>query len=251
MTRIEERLTRLETRLQVFVEGAAGRLFPGGRLNDLLAQRLMAAVRLGLRVEPDGQLVAPDHLAIQVCPADLELFSSLHALIEVETVLRQIGAEQGVRFPQERFLLVETSAQLAPGEVFIAPCDERGAISETTDTSMPEEAGEAPPRGAYLIVDGMHVFPLDQPTINLGRRPDNQLVIDDARVSRTHAQLRLVRGRFVVFDLDSRGGTFVNGKRVLQQALQPGDVISLAGVPLVFGMEDALLGETQDLAPLP
>ena len=251
MTKIEEKLSLLETRLQVFVEGAAGMLFPGGRLNDLLAQRLMAAVRLGLRIEPDGQLVAPDHLAIQVCPADLELFSSLHALVEVENALRQIGAEQGVRFPPRRFLLVETRPQLAPGEVLVAPCDERGAISETSDASMPEEEVEAAPRGAYLIVDGMHIFPLDQPTINLGRRPDNQLVIDDARVSRTHAQLRLVRGRFVIFDLESRGGPFVTGTRVLQQFLQPGDVILLAGVPLVFGLEDSSLGETQDLAPLP
>lgn len=250
MTRIEEKLILLETRLQVFVEGAASRLFPGGRLNDLLARRLMTAVRLGLRVEPDGQLVAPDHLAIQVCPADLELFSSLHALIEVEEALRQIGAEQGVRFPRERFLLVETRPQLAPGEVLIAPCDERGTISETSDASMPAEEAETTPHGAYLIVDGMHIFPLNQPMINLGRRPDNQLVIDDTRVSRTHAQLRLVRGRFVIFDLDSSGGTFVNGKRVLQQFLQPGDVISLAGVPLVFGLEDTGLGETQDLAPL-
>jgi hypothetical protein len=211
----------------------------------------MSAVREGLRVEPDGQLVAPDHLAILVCPDDLELFSSLHALVEVEFALRQIGSEQGVRFPPDRFLLVETRTQLAPGEVLVAPCDERGAVSETSDVAMLREEAQTPPSGAYLIVDGIHLFPLDQPVINLGRRPDNQLVIDDARVSRTHAQLRLVRGRFVVFDLDSSGGTYVNGRRVLQQALQPGDVVSLAGVPLVFGQDDPGLTETQDLAPLP
>jgi pSer/pThr/pTyr-binding forkhead associated (FHA) protein len=55
----------------------------------------------------------------------------------------------------------------------------------------------------------------------------------------------------VVFDLDSSGGTLVNGRRVLQQALQPGDVVSLAGVPLVFGQDDPGLIDTQDLAPLP
>lgn len=250
MSRIEDKLAYLEKRLEGFVEEAAGRLFPGSRLTDLLSHRLMAAVREGLRVDADGQLFAPDHLAILVCPADLELFSSLHALVEVESVLRQIGSEQGVRFPEGRFLLVETRTQLAPGEVQVAPCDERGAVSQTTDVAMPaEEPSQTPPRGAFLIVDGMHVFPLDQPVINLGRRPDNQLVIDDTRVSRTHAQLRLVRGQFVIFDLDSSGGTFINGKRVLQHILQPGDVISLAGVPLVFGQEDASLTETQDLVP--
>jgi pSer/pThr/pTyr-binding forkhead associated (FHA) protein len=67
---------------------------------------------------------------------------------------------------------------------------------------------------------------------------ENQLVIDDPRVSRTHAQLRAIKGRYVVFDLNSTGGTFVNGQRTSQSALYPGDVISLAGVTLVFGQDN-------------
>jgi pSer/pThr/pTyr-binding forkhead associated (FHA) protein len=62
-----------------------------------------------------------------------------------------------------------------------------------------------------------------------------------------HAQLRLVRGQFVIFDLDSTGGTFVNGQRIRQQALRAGDVISLAGVPLVYGQETPEPGDTQDV----
>jgi len=74
-------------------------------------------------------------------------------------------------------------------------------------------------------------------------------VIDDGRISRLHAQLRAVRGRYVIFDLDSRGGTWVNGQRVRQQALAPGDVISLAGVPLVFSQDAPEPGETQEYVP--
>jgi pSer/pThr/pTyr-binding forkhead associated (FHA) protein len=62
-------------------------------------------------------------------------------------------------------------------------------------------------------------------------------VIDDPRVSRAHAQLRTVKGRFVLFDLESTGGTFVNGKRASQTVLYPGDVISLAGATLIFGQD--------------
>jgi len=50
----------------------------------------------------------------------------------------------------------------------------------------------------------------------------------------------------VIFDLDSSAGTWVNGKPVRQQALQPGDVILLAGVPMVYGQESQGLGETQE-----
>jgi pSer/pThr/pTyr-binding forkhead associated (FHA) protein len=50
-----------------------------------------------------------------------------------------------------------------------------------------------------------------------------------------HAQLRANRGRFMLFDLHSTGGTLVNGKRITATILYPGDVITLAGTTLVYG----------------
>jgi pSer/pThr/pTyr-binding forkhead associated (FHA) protein len=41
-----------------------------------------------------------------------------------------------------------------------------------------------------------------------------------------------------LFDLNSTGGTFVNGQRTSQTVLYPGDVISLAGVALIFGQDN-------------
>jgi pSer/pThr/pTyr-binding forkhead associated (FHA) protein len=87
-------------------------------------------------------------------------------------------------------------------------------------------------------VDGARVYQLKQSVINIGRRLGNHLVIDDPRVSRSHAQLRAINGRFVLFDLDSTGGTFINGQRRHQSILHPGDVISLSGVPLIFGQDN-------------
>jgi pSer/pThr/pTyr-binding forkhead associated (FHA) protein len=54
----------------------------------------------------------------------------------------------------------------------------------------------------------------------------------------------------MLFDLDSSGGTFVNNKRIKQIALHPGDVISLAGVPLVYG-HDAVstISDTEEYLP--
>lgn len=73
--------------------------------------------------------------------------------------------------------------------------------------------------------------------MNVGRRLENHLVIDDPRISRNHAQLRAINGRYVLFDLNSTGGSFVNGQRTSQTVLYPGDVISLAGVALIFGQD--------------
>jgi hypothetical protein len=197
---------------------------------------------------PDGRLRAPDQLALLVCPEEYELLSSERWLREVEAALRSIGPEQGISFPEGKFLQVESRPQLAPGELLVAPCEVVEGISQTTDVAALVDEDHPIPGGAFLIVNGVEIFPLDQPVVNMGRRPDNHLVIDDGRVSRTHAQLRYVHGQFVVFDLDSSGGTFVNGKRVSQWVLHAGDVISLAGVPVVFGQDLPGPGETQELS---
>ena len=105
-----------------------------------------------------------------------------------------------------------------------------------SDTATAEN--EKIPSNAFLIVEGVKVFPLTLPVINIGRRLDNQLVIDDPRVSRNHSQLRAIKGRYVLFDLNSTGGTFVNGQRINQSVLYPGDVVSLAGVALIFGQDN-------------
>jgi len=119
---------------------------------------------------------------------------------------------------------------------------------------IPKTSGDidsgAIPGNAFLIIQGTKIFPLKQSVVNIGRRLDNHIVIDDPRVSRNHAQLRAVRGHYMLFDLNSTGGTFVNNERTTQSALYPGDVISLAGVMLIFGQDIPLrqaepgIGET-------
>ncbi len=123
-------------------------------------------------------------------------------------------------------------------------------LSRTTDILVEYDTeAENLPVNAYLILDGMHVHPLNRSVINIGRRPDNQIVIDDPRVSRTHAQIRAIKGRFVIFDLEFKGGTFVNDQRVNQSTLYPGDVINLAGCPIIYGQDTLTSGETLKYTP--
>jgi len=93
------------------------------------------------------------------------------------------------------------------------------------------------PRNAYLVLQGTRVIPLNQSFIKLGRQLDNHIILEDPRVSRSHAQLKLVNDRFVIFDMNSTGGTFVNGQRTSQSVLFPGDVVSLAGVLFTYSQE--------------
>ena len=97
----------------------------------------------------------------------------------------------------------------------------------------------------YLITADEDYHPIDKAIMNIGRREDNDLVIDNLRVSRVHAQIRQINDKHVIFDLDSTTGTKVNGVKIRQHTLSPGDVIQIADVPIIYGsnMEEAKMGE--------
>jgi pSer/pThr/pTyr-binding forkhead associated (FHA) protein len=100
-----------------------------------------------------------------------------------------------------------------------------------------EEIDCVPPN-AFFVIKGAKFYPLAKSIINIGRRLENDLVIDDPRVSRNHAQLRAIEGHYVLFDLNSTGGTFVNGIRITQTIIYPDDTISLGGVTLTFHQDN-------------
>jgi len=113
---------------------------------------------------------------------------------------------------------------------------ENERATNAPETNVPE-TDDVIPQNAILIIEGVRVHPLQEAVINIGRKFENHIIIDDPRISRTHAQLRAIKGHYVLFDLNSTGGTFVNGQRTNETVLYPGDVISLAGVTLIFGQD--------------
>lgn len=70
--------------------------------------------------------------------------------------------------------------------------------------------------------------------VTIGRTPDNVLPIDNAAVSSHHACVFRDGDAFLIEDLDSTNGTFVNGGRVRRQTLKDGDVILIGKHTLVF-----------------
>ena len=66
----------------------------------------------------------------------------------------------------------------------------------------------------------------------LGRSPGCQLVFADDTVSRRHAELRFSDGRWMLRDLGSVNGTWVNGRRVMEAEVAPGDDVQLGGLAI-------------------
>ena len=68
---------------------------------------------------------------------------------------------------------------------------------------------------------------LDQPVISIGRDYSNDIVINDVEVSRKHARLTVQNGGYILEDMGSTNGTFVNGQRLLgPHLLRPGEIIA-------------------------
>ncbi|MBC8336078.1 MAG: FHA domain-containing protein [Anaerolineales bacterium] len=91
---------------------------------------------------------------------------------------------------------------------------------------------------ALLVMENSSLFKFNQAIIKIGRARDNDLIIEHSKVSRKHAEIRYQKERFEVIDLDSTGGTYVNGNKIDRYILSKGDVITLANFHLVFGEEE-------------
>jgi pSer/pThr/pTyr-binding forkhead associated (FHA) protein len=73
----------------------------------------------------------------------------------------------------------------------------------------------------------------------LGRRPYNDIVIDNLAVSGEHAILQMTGNDVVLEDLNSTNGTYVNGKAVKRQQLQSGDAIEIGKYKIKFVADNA------------
>jgi pSer/pThr/pTyr-binding forkhead associated (FHA) protein len=105
--------------------------------------------------------------------------------------------------------------------------------------SSPVAGVEALPAGSALLVvkrgpNAGSRFLLDRSTTSAGRHPDSDIFLDDVTVSRRHAEFRREGGEFVVVDVGSLNGTYVNREPVDTAVLANGDEVQIGKFRLVF-----------------
>ncbi len=92
-------------------------------------------------------------------------------------------------------------------------------------------------------IEGPHaggVFPLDREAAVLGRHPECDIVLDSGSVSRQHARIQRIDKKFYIEDMQSRNGTYVNGRQIRErQLLSDQDRITLCDVVMVFHADAA------------
>ncbi len=228
---------KLEAHLEALVEGTFARWFANRLHPQDVAVQLIRALE-----DSTARGVPARRYLVRLHPADAQ------ALLGDQPRLAETLAAELVTIARESGLMLATHP-----EVILLPdaTIRLRSVTVSLDTNSDPEPGltqgMTPPTpadpvatpAAFLILNGERTVPLTQGVVSLGRRMDNHIIVDDPRISRAHAQLRLRFGRYVLYDLGSSGGTFVNNQRIQECVLRPGDVISLAGVPLIYGEEEA------------
>jgi len=77
-------------------------------------------------------------------------------------------------------------------------------------------------------------FPITDTSLKIGKSPDNDVVIDSPTVSRNHLVIQRQGDRFLVQDLQSTNGTFIDGAQIREGYLKPGQLLELGDVQLRF-----------------
>ncbi len=231
----------IEARLKSLVESSTHLVSPQPE-NDTRQSRLAGAVEAFLQNRGISSMEElPDSLVFVVAKQDLTDWKEY----SISDILQTIFQDSGQPLKTLPQITLEADPELLPGEIILKVGDLPSDTPLDKTASMPTLSGEeddflgdSVPPNAFVIIDGLETVQLTQSVVNIGRRLENDIVIEDPRISRDHAQIRAVKGQYVIFDLNSTGGTFVNSVRISQQPLFPGDVISLAGVPLVYGQDN-------------
>lgn len=114
-------------------------------------------------------------------------------------------------------------------------CDDICAMDNKAEIPSPRL-----PEKAYLVVN-TRLFHFDKEIVTIGRNIENDLVLNDSSVSRYHAEIRYEGSQFILIDLASMGGTYLNNKKVLKGVLFSGDIIVFSKLPVMFMSEGASL----------
>jgi pSer/pThr/pTyr-binding forkhead associated (FHA) protein len=117
------------------------------------------------------------------------------------------------------------SPEVAEGETGLSGADQ-AAIDALPEKSALLVVQRGPNAGARFL--------LDAEKTTAGRRPDSDIFLDDVTVSRKHAEFVRREGQFLVRDVGSLNGTYVDRDRIDEVVLRDGDEVQIGKYRLVF-----------------
>jgi FHA domain-containing protein len=254
-------INRFESMMQGIVEGSFGRVFRSRLQPVELSSKLARAMDGNLQLMQDRR-IAPNLYDIYLSPRDYAQFSANERWVipQLSEGLIAVARERNYTLTSRPILRFHEDPGMVTGQTRMdaqlldaraLPQDgqqgagEAGAMDETRAIS-PAEAQELARRTAeaeqvapaWLTLNRPargKPMQITKPVIHLGRHLSNDVVVNDKRVSRYHAELRYEHGQFVLYDLGSTNGVGVNGVLTHQPVpLKNNDLISIGSHEFIF-----------------
>ncbi|MBD0317726.1 MAG: DUF3662 and FHA domain-containing protein [Thermoleophilia bacterium] len=253
-------LRSIEHRIESLVEGAFGRAFRSHVQPVELARKLAKEMDDHKTISV-SRVYVPNEYVVYLSPQDREHLPPEDALVtELRDYLSEHARREGYALLTTPRVLFDEDEDLAVGEFGIAtrmvqPRREPAATPEPALPAEPQEPGETriyrpgPETAAVsadeaerlrlarspaiLVVNGER-HELAKRAVLLGRSRECDIRLDDANVSRRHAEIRQENGEYWIVDLGSTNGVQVNGKRVERARLTGEERIALGRTDVVF-----------------
>ncbi len=254
----EKPIDKLETQLETLIEGAFARLFQrtiNARDVAVLLVREMENHLIDPQ-EDDPRSIAPDTYTIYLNDQTIKNFLKTYPDLSkrLSTLIVELGTQSGYRLHNKPTVKLLADSQLTPHKAIVTARHgtESGVSTEAMQPIHVSET-QSSVHNPRLQIGDHNNYELTKSIINIGRETDNDIVVDDAYISRHHLQLRKRFGAYMLFDVDSSGGTKVNNIQVREHILQNGDVIHIGHTRIIYTDDTTHSfnnGTTQTLDPI-
>jgi hypothetical protein len=256
-------LKSLESKIAGLVEGTFSRAFRS-EVRPVEIARKLAREMEEHKTFSLSRTYVPNEYRVYLSPRDRERFNEYEdALVsELTGYLLEHARRERLVMMSRPVVEFETDGRLGLGEFGIqtrvvhpepeSPADEpvapRGGGAESTGRTMIystagrvaeplEERARSRQQTALLLLGGKRLV-IGPAGATLGRSRQNDVMVDDPNVSRTHAEIRPRGGSWVLTDLGSTNGSRLNGRKLQgPEVLKPGDEIELGTSLLTFELE--------------
>jgi hypothetical protein len=230
-------LRDFERRLGNLVEGFFASTFRSGLQPVELAKRLLREMDTGKTVGV-SEVWAPNHFLFSLSPEDGERFEQAEqALVhELKQVVRDAAAERGWGLVGPPEIEFEVDDALGRGR-FRCEASLVEGEPEPPPPAPSSAPGVAPGEASLRVIeDGTSAkeYRLHKQLVTIGRLPECDVVLTDPGASRRHATVRAEGGGFLLTDLGSTNGTFVNDEQVRERWLTDGDRITIGSTVIEF-----------------
>jgi len=266
-------LQRFEELVERVMEGSFARLFRSPIQPAEIAKRLEREMEAHPTISV-GRTYVPNHYTVTLHPDDFAEFEPFRHSLEhnIAEFISDLAAERGYSLVARPKVTLQAGANIPKRGIDIearlsdAPASsvanttrvgskqgptstgeqalERTHAMPRVDRGMaqvaPNRPGVVPPPARLKPAAGDladREYPIVKTLLSIGRGLDNDLVIDDPRVSRHHSQITFRHSHYLLRDLRSTNGTFVNGQPVEAVVLASGDMVSIGGFEMLFEQE--------------